>query len=128
MTSPAEAAVMEARGEDRIDRLIERLPLSIRAAIRWLRWPSSRWARIPIGSLLIVGGVLSILPVLGLWMLPLGAILLADDVPALRRGRDRMLDAIERHRPHWFANTGIGAGGLRLLPQPRPADQRTAGE
>ncbi len=35
----------------------------------------------PVGLLLIVGGVFSILPVLGLWMLPLGLVLLSEDFP-----------------------------------------------
>jgi hypothetical protein len=54
--------------------------------------------RPPIACVLILGGVLSILPVLGLWMLPLGLMLLALDVPLLRpfvsglliRGRRRI--------------------------------------
>ena len=50
----------------------------------------------------IVGSFLSILPVFGLWMLPLGLVLLAEDVPVLRRARDRILEWIERRRPHWF--------------------------
>jgi hypothetical protein len=53
---------------------------------------------------MICGGVLSFLPILGLWMLPLGLALLADDIPALRSLRSRMLDWIERRRPHWFAD------------------------
>mgnify|MGYP003694382559 CR=1 FL=1 len=40
--------------------------------VSWLRKPSSRYARIPLAMLLIVGGIFSFLPVLGLWMLPLG--------------------------------------------------------
>lgn len=94
----------ESRPPDRVDRLIEHLPSVVRQASRWLRQPSSRWARIPAGVLLIIGGLLSILPVLGLWMLPLGAVLLAEDLPALRRLRERVLDRIERHRPHWFGH------------------------
>jgi len=52
--------------------------------------------------LLIVGGFLSVLPFFGLWMLPLGLVLLAEDVPPLRTWRDRMLSWIERQRPSWF--------------------------
>jgi hypothetical protein len=111
MSSPAEASAVASAGGDRIDRLVGRLPGSLQRAIRWLRRPSSRWARIPMAVLLLVGGLLSFLPILGLWMLPLGAILLADDVPALRRMCDRLLDAIERYRPHWFAD-----GEPRALP------------
>src|SRR3954470_13738466 len=36
--------------------------------VRWLRRPSSWLVRIPLAILLVVGGVLSFLPILGLWM------------------------------------------------------------
>ena len=85
----------------RLEQLIDRLPVSLRSRVRWLRQPSSRWARIPAGALLILGGLLSILPVLGLWMLPLGLALLAEDAPPLRRARDRLLDWIERRWPNF---------------------------
>jgi hypothetical protein len=51
-----------------------------------LRMQDSRWRliRIPFGILLIVGSVLAVLPFLGLWMLPVGLLLLAVDVPLLR--------------------------------------------
>ena len=74
----------------------------MQSAIKWLRRPSSRWARIPAGVLFMIGGVFSILPVLGLWMLPLGFVLLSEDIPALRRTLDGCLGWIERRRPHWF--------------------------
>jgi hypothetical protein len=76
--------------------------LSPRAAkfIGWLRKPSSRWVRIPVAILLIVGGIFSILPVLGLWMLPLGLVLFAQDVPMLQKPIARMLGWIKRK---WIA-------------------------
>jgi hypothetical protein len=72
--------------------------LSPRAAklIGWLRKPSSRLVRIPVAILLIAGGIFSILPVLGLWMLPLGLVLLAQDVPMLQKPIARMLGWIKR--------------------------------
>ena len=36
--------------------------------------------RIPLGILLVLGGIFSFLPVLGIWMLPLGLLLLALDL------------------------------------------------
>jgi hypothetical protein len=91
--------------EHRLELLIDRVPSdSIRSSIRWLRRPSSRWARIPAGMLLLGGGLLSFLPILGLWMLPVGLALLAEDIPILRRGRDRTLDWIAQRRPHWIAH------------------------
>lgn len=40
--------------------------------------------RLPLGLILIVGGLLAILPVFGLWMIPLGLLLLAIDLPLLQ--------------------------------------------
>jgi hypothetical protein len=65
-----------------IDR---RVPISVSRFIRWLRMPSSFAVRLIIAILLILGGIFSFLPVLGLWMLPLGLLLIAQDVPVLQR-------------------------------------------
>jgi hypothetical protein len=51
--------------------------------------PRSRVARILIGVLLILCGLLGFLPVLGFWMLPLGFIVLSHDLPFARRLRRR---------------------------------------
>uniref|UniRef100_E6VN24 Transmembrane protein n=1 Tax=Rhodopseudomonas palustris (strain DX-1) TaxID=652103 RepID=E6VN24_RHOPX len=64
--------------------------------VGWLRKPSSRYVRLPLGVALIGGGVLSFLPVLGLWMLPLGMVLVAQDVPALEKPTARTLNWVER--------------------------------
>ena len=64
--------------------------------VGWLRRPSSRLARIPLAILLIAGGIFSFLPVLGLWMLPLGLLLFAQDVPMLQKPMARMLGWVER--------------------------------
>jgi hypothetical protein len=94
---------------DRTDRLIERLPRAARRASRWLRSSQARLVRVPAGLLLILGGLLFILPFFGLWMVPLGVILLADDIAAFRQPRERMLDVIERYRPHWFTAPAANA-------------------
>ncbi|WP_027582498.1 hypothetical protein [Bradyrhizobium sp. Ai1a-2] len=62
----------------------------------WLRRPSSRYARMPLAILLMLGGVFSFLPVLGLWMLPLGLVLFAQDVPVLQKPTARTLGWVER--------------------------------
>lgn len=49
----------------------------------------SPFLRIPMGLALCLGGVLSVLPVLGLWMLPLGLFVLSEDIPWLRDHRER---------------------------------------
>lgn len=84
-----------------LDRFERRLPHAIARPLRWLRAPSSRWVRIPVGVLLIVAGLLSFLPLLGLWMLPLGLLLLAQDLPFLRRPTRWMLILLERRWLRW---------------------------
>jgi len=102
MTKALQASDPDALREWRIGQLIAHLPPRIQRAIKWLRCPSSRWARIPAGILFCLGGLLWILPILGLWMLPVGLVLLAEDVPALRRTTDHALAWVEHRRPHWF--------------------------
>jgi len=73
-----------------------RLPPWLAGFVSWLRKPSSRLVRIPLAILLIFGGIFSFLPVLGLWMLPLGLVLFAQDLPFLEKPMARMLGWIER--------------------------------
>ncbi|MBB2202951.1 hypothetical protein [Gluconacetobacter tumulisoli] len=88
--------------ERRIELLIGRLPSQLQPPVRWLRRPAARWVRVPAGILLVVASLFALLPVFGLWMLPLGLLLLAEDVPAIRRGSDRILCWIEARHPHWM--------------------------
>lgn len=82
-----------------IERFEARLPDSIARSSRYLRQPQARMVRVPAAVLLTLGGVFSILPVLGIWMLPLGLLLLAVDMPALRPPLVRILDWVERKWP-----------------------------
>jgi len=52
--------------------------------------PASRLARMVIGGLLILGGMIGFLPILGFWMIPLGLMILSIDIPAVRRWRRKM--------------------------------------
>ena len=52
--------------------------------------PASRIARVFLGLMLVVGGVFAILPVLGLWMIPLGLLVLSVDIAIVRRWRRRV--------------------------------------
>ena len=78
---------MASKSSARLDRLYARIGRKIPVSagfLAWARRPSARLVRIPIGLLLVAGGVFSILPILGLWMLPLGLMLLAIDFPPLQ--------------------------------------------
>ncbi len=93
------------RHHRRLDRALgrweRRLPQPIAALLRALRAPSAAWLRGGIGILLLLGGLFSFLPVLGLWMLPLGLILLAYDIPLLKRPVGRALVGGERLWRTW---------------------------
>ena len=70
-----------------------------------LRKPGWMIARIIAGLLLVIGGMLAILPVLNVWMIPLGLLLLAIDLPLLQGPVTRAIISgrrtVERYRRYW---------------------------
>jgi hypothetical protein len=95
---------MQTKGSARLNRQFDRLerqiPMSARI-LAWLRRPSSRLVRIPVGILLVIGGIFSFLPVLGIWMLPLGLLLLALDVVFLQAPVSASILRIQRKWTTW---------------------------
>ena len=91
-----------ALAERRLDKLISRLPRGFAGFIRWTRKPHMFWLRLPLGIALIVGGFLAILPVLGVWMIPLGLVLLAQDFGPVQRGVYRLVNWTAKRHPRWF--------------------------
>ncbi len=79
---------MTDKGQETLDQayrgLEDEVPDRVSRAIRWLRDPQARWIRLPVGILLIASSGLWFLPVLGIEFLPLGLLLIAQDVPFLR--------------------------------------------
>jgi hypothetical protein len=55
-------------------------------------------ARIVLGTGLVFGGFLGFLPVLGFWMIPLGLLVLSQDLPAVRRWRRSLVVRMERRK------------------------------
>lgn len=72
--------------------------------------PASQVLRIALGSFFLAGGFLWFLPILGLWMLPLGLAILSVDVPVVRRWSRRASVALHRRYPETMG---------RLFPRPR---------
>ena len=60
------------------------------------RLPQRTPVRIALGSGLIAGGTLGFLPVLGFWMIPLGLLVLSQDLPVVRRWRRSFVVRMER--------------------------------
>lgn len=71
-----------------------------RRVTRALIAPERRVIRLPLALLLIAGGFLAFLPILGLWMLPLGLMLLAVDAPAIAPA----ISAASIRVRHWLRN------------------------
>jgi hypothetical protein len=80
---------MAAKDQSELDQayecLAKELPARVAGVIRWLRDPKARWIRIPVGVLFIIAGLMWFLPVVGIEFLPIGLLLIAQDVPFLRR-------------------------------------------
>ena len=70
-------------------------------ALRALRQERYRLVRIPLALLLILGGLAGFLPILGFWMLPLGLLLLAIDLPGLRPGVSKGVILLRRRYQVW---------------------------
>lgn len=79
-----------------MDRLQGHMPDWASRNFDRLRQPRAIWVRVPAGIALTGGGVLGFLPVLGVWMLPIGLALLAHDVPPMRRPLARLLNFTNR--------------------------------
>ena len=87
--------------EGYIDAICARLPAWFCNWLVWLRRPP-RWpVRILAALALSIGGLLSFLPVLGLWMLPLGLIIIAQDVTSLQRPLLRAFRWADRRSKAW---------------------------
>lgn len=80
---------MSDSGQKELDRAFDKLeedaPDRVARALHWLRSPASRWVRIPLAILCLLGGVLWFLPVVGLELIPIGLLLIAQDVPFLKK-------------------------------------------
>jgi hypothetical protein len=82
---------------DLFDRTLDRLEQRARLSgpIRWARDPAKRRHRLPLGILCLIGGLFWFLPVVGIWLLPIGLVLIAHDVPRLRHPVARLMCWIE---------------------------------
>jgi hypothetical protein len=67
---------------------------------------NSRLIDIPVGILLVLGGILGFLPIVGFWMLPLGLAILAPHIPFAARLFRKFLRIIVRLRRFYRRYTG----------------------
>jgi hypothetical protein len=94
----------------------------IRIGQKSLPLPANRFARLAVGLLLIIGGVLGFLPILGFWMVPLGLLVLSYDLPPVRRWRRRFLvhhsEWFRRRHPDVAEKLGLGRRNSREAERP----------
>jgi len=93
----------EIRLERLFSEIITKLPWTA-GIVKWLRNPKNAFVRIPVALLLILGGIFSFLPILGLWMLPLGLILLSIDIIFLQEPVTKGIVIAKRKIPQWWNN------------------------
>src|SRR5215471_18830689 len=74
-----------------MDRFQDQMPAWVGRNLKRLCGKHAVWVRVPAGVALVGGGVLSFLPVLGIWMLPVGVALLACDVRPMQPPLARVL-------------------------------------
>lgn len=103
---------------------------SIRIGSYKVPLPRSRLLRIVIGVLLMLGGLFSFLPIFGVWMIPLGLLVLSIDIPRVRRWRRRFAVWFHRRYPRLAARlnpggpgNGNGNGNGRATEQARPTER-----
>lgn len=88
---------------------------SVKFAGRRIHLPGHPIIRIVLGCILLLGGFLGFLPVLGFWMVPLGLMILAVDIPMARRLRRRFEIRLGRWlvrtSPKWARRFGFSTGG-----------------
>lgn len=71
--------------DEAFDELERETPDRVTKIIRWLRSPKARRVRLPLGILCIVASFFWFLPIIGIELFPIGLLLIAVDVPFLRR-------------------------------------------
>lgn len=93
---------LEAEWRRYRDGMIARLPGRVGRPFVWLLAEERKIARLLVGVLMILGGLFSFLPLLGLWMAPVGIILLAEDIAFFRRLGLWLFRRIDRRYPRFF--------------------------
>ena|SRR5207248_2788795 len=89
---------------EEIDRLQNHIPRLVGHNLNRLRGKRALWLRVLTGVALIAAWCFFPLPIVGIWMLPVGLALLAQDIPMMRSPMARFLHFTnrkieERHRP-----------------------------
>jgi hypothetical protein len=91
----------DEQAEAWIDEKVAMLPKWACRAIAWVRAPERKWIRLGLGIVSLAAWPFSWLPVLGFWTLPLGLLLISQDIPRLKRACVRAGMWIEKKIQDW---------------------------
>lgn len=90
---------------------------SVKFGSRRIHLPGHPAVRVGLGILLVLGGFLGFLPVLGFWMVPLGLMILAVDIPMARRLKRRLEVRLGRWlirtSPKWARRLGFTVADVK---------------
>jgi hypothetical protein len=81
---------------EEMDRFQNHIPTWVARNLNRLRGKRAIWVRVLTGVALIVAWCFLPLPIVGIWMLPVGLALLAYDIPMMRRPMARLLHLTNR--------------------------------
>lgn len=86
---PQKEIKMANDGRKKLDQAYNKLehevPEKVAQKIQWLRSDNAKWVRIPMAIVLMIAGCFGFLPVIGIELIPLGLMLIAQDIPFLRK-------------------------------------------
>ena len=99
-------AATAAEWDTRIRGLLKRLPHWVGTALHWLLEPSHHWLRIPAALAFLLCGAFAPIPLIGVWMLPVGLVLLGEDIPWLKIPMEQSAQWVERTWVRVFHRTG----------------------
>lgn len=92
-------------------------------ALKWGRDHVPPGIRTLLGALFILGGVFGFLPILGFWMVPLGAAFIALDVPSMRDRIEAWMERLHDKAQLPASPTTPGAPGAANGTATRQPDQ-----
>lgn len=96
MTKHAQEDQAQKELDQAYEGLEQETPDWVSRMIRWLRSPQSRYVRIPLAILFIAQSFFFFLPLAGIEFLPIGLLLIAQDVPFLKRPVARAMLWLEK--------------------------------
>jgi hypothetical protein len=104
---------------EEMDRFQNHIPAWVGHNLNRLRGKRAIWVRVLTGVALISAWCFLPLPIVGIWMLPVGLALLANDIPMLRKPIARLLHFTNRKIEKMKSKNTPAAAGARFITEIR---------